>query len=60
MVEKRQQKALISIRVTNKFKDEFDKLAESKGMTLPDFIRFILTQYIENERNKQIMNDIEM
>ncbi len=51
-MEKRQQKALISVRVTNKFKDEFEKLAESKGMTLPDFIRFVLMQYLENERNK--------
>ena len=52
MMEKRQQKDLISVRVTNKFKKEYEKLAESKGMTLPDLVRFILTQYLENERNK--------
>lgn len=52
MAEKRQQKALIAVRVTNKFKKEYEKLAESKGMTLPDLVRFILTQYLENERNK--------
>jgi len=52
LMEKRQQKALISVRVTNKFKSEYEILAESKGMTLPDLVRYILMQYLENERNK--------
>jgi len=51
-VEKRLQKDLISVRVTSKFKKEYEKLSDSKGMTLPDLIRFVLTQYLENERNK--------
>lgn len=51
-MKKRQQKELISVRVTNKFKSEFERLAEEKGITLPDLVRYILTQYLENERNK--------
>ena len=51
-MEKRQQKDLISVRVTNKFKSDYERLADSKGMTLPDLVRFILAQYLENERNK--------
>jgi antitoxin component of RelBE/YafQ-DinJ toxin-antitoxin module len=49
-MEKRQQKELISVRVTNKFKSEFEKLAETKGITLPDLVRYVLMQYLENER----------
>lgn len=52
-MERRKQKELIAVRVTNKFKQEFEKIAESKGMTLPDLVRYILTQYLENERNKE-------
>ena len=52
IMESRKQKALISVRVTNKFKSEYETLAELKGMTLPDLVRYILMQYLENERNK--------
>lgn len=52
MVERRQQKELISVRVTTKFKSDYEKLAEVKGMTLPDLVRYVLIQYLENERNK--------
>lgn len=52
-MERRQQKELIAVRVTNKFKAEFKKIAESKGMTLPDLVRYILTQYLENERSRK-------
>jgi|GEM_PF-7100041 len=48
MSDKRQQKALLSVRVTNKFKEDLEKIAEDKGMTLPDFIRYVLTDYKEN------------
>ena len=50
-MEKRQAKELISVRVTGNFKKELERIAEDKNMTLPDFIRYILTQYLENERN---------
>jgi antitoxin component of RelBE/YafQ-DinJ toxin-antitoxin module len=52
-MERRQKTAQISLRVTNKFKKEFEKIAESKGMTLPDLIRYILTQYLESERKTE-------
>lgn len=50
-MEKRIQKELIAVRVTNKFKQDFEKIAEEKGITLPDLIRYILTQYLEKYRN---------
>jgi antitoxin component of RelBE/YafQ-DinJ toxin-antitoxin module len=51
-MDKRKQKDLISVRVTTNFKKEYEKLAEEKNMTLPDLIRYILVQFLDNERNK--------
>jgi len=52
-MEKRQQKELIAVRVTNKFKQELIDIANKKGWTLPDLIKLILGQYVENERNSK-------
>jgi hypothetical protein len=52
-MEKRQKKDQIYARVTIKFKRELEKLAEEKGMTLPDLIRYVMTTYLENERNNK-------
>lgn len=56
-MERRQKTAQLAVRVTNKFKKELEILGESKGMMLPDFVRYILMQYLENERNKKNSND---
>jgi len=52
-MEKRQQKELIAVRVTGKFKNELINIANDKGWSLPDLIKFILGQYVENERNNK-------
>ena len=53
-LERRKQKDLISVRVTNKFKNEYNKIAEEKDMTLPDLVRYILTDYKEKHRKEKI------
>jgi hypothetical protein len=57
-MEHRQKVAQLSVRVTNKFKKDLELLGESKGMTLPDFVRYILSSYLENERKKKNDGDI--
>jgi antitoxin component of RelBE/YafQ-DinJ toxin-antitoxin module len=59
MAESRKQKALISVRVTNKFKEDLEKIAEDKGNTLPDLVRYVLMEYLEKERNNKKMKDTE-
>ncbi|MDV3429220.1 MAG: hypothetical protein LIR50_19705 [Bacillota bacterium] len=49
-MDSRKQKALLSVRVTNKFKKQLEDIADSKGITLPDLVRFILTSYIEENK----------
>ena len=53
-MEKRKQKELLAVRVTEKFKKQLEDIAEKKGMTLPDLHRYILTKYIDsnNEQTK--------
>jgi antitoxin component of RelBE/YafQ-DinJ toxin-antitoxin module len=52
-MEARKQKELISIRATTKFKNQLQKIADKKGMTLPALVRYILMQYMENESNNE-------
>jgi antitoxin component of RelBE/YafQ-DinJ toxin-antitoxin module len=49
-MDSRKQKALLSVRVTTKFKQQLENIADKKGITLPDLIRFILTSYIEDNK----------
>lgn len=51
-MDTRKQKALLSVRVTTKFKKQLENIADEKGMTLPDLMRFILTSYIEDNKEK--------
>lgn len=52
-MEKRKQKELMAVRVTTKFKTDYETLAQQKGMTLPDLMRYILTDYLEKSRNTE-------
>jgi hypothetical protein len=56
-MEHRQKSSQISVRVTNKFKRELEFISEEKGMTLPDFVRYILITYLESERNNKHIQD---
>jgi len=58
MSDKRQQKDLIAVRVTSKFKTDLEKVAEEKGMTLPDLVRYILTDYKENRIYEEIRDKL--
>jgi antitoxin component of RelBE/YafQ-DinJ toxin-antitoxin module len=52
MTESRKQKDLVSVRVTTKFKKQLEDIAEDKGMTLPDYVRFVLANAIEEYEMK--------
>ncbi|RLF41155.1 MAG: hypothetical protein DRN12_03825 [Thermoplasmata archaeon] len=41
----------INVRITEKMYAELEKIAESKGLTLPDLIRHVLVEYIERHKS---------
>jgi len=47
-MDSRKQKELIAVRATSKFKKQLENIAENKGMTLPDLVRYILAKYIDD------------
>ena len=51
----------ICIRVSNKFKQQVEKLAEDQEMTVAEFIRNLIMKYMnetENNKNKEQSGDI--
>lgn len=49
------KKDAITIRVTPRFKQKLEKLAEHNKRTLADYIRLELEKIIENEENEGIL-----
>lgn len=45
MSDRRQQKELIAVRVTDKFKKDMEKIAEEKGMTLTRLSQIYINNY---------------
>lgn len=45
------KKQSIGIRVTPRFKQKLEKIAEKHGHSLSDFIRYELQKIVENEEN---------
>jgi len=42
----------ISVRVTDKMYETLERIAEEKGVTLPDLVRHILLEYIESHKTQ--------
>jgi antitoxin component of RelBE/YafQ-DinJ toxin-antitoxin module len=40
----------LQIRVTEKFKQAIEEIAEKKGMTISDYVRYIIQKDLENQR----------
>jgi len=52
----------IGFRVSNKFKKQVEKLASEQEMTVAEFLRYLVLNYInnlDNSKKQEILNDIE-
>lgn len=52
----------IGFRVSNKFKRQVEKLAAEQEMTVAEFLRYLVMNYInnlENYKKEEILKDIE-
>ena len=52
----------IGFRVSNKFKKQVEKLANEQEMTVAEFLRYLVLNYInnlDNSKKQEILNDIE-
>jgi hypothetical protein len=53
MTTPKKPKELISVKAKAEFIEELAELADEKNIDFPDFIRFILFEYVENERKSK-------
>jgi hypothetical protein len=52
----------IGFRVSNKFKKQVEKLATEQEMTMAEFLRYLVMDYInklDNDKKKEILKDID-
>lgn len=52
----------IGFRVSNKFKKQVEKLAKDQEMTVAEFLRYLVMDYInklDNNKKNEIFKDIE-
>jgi len=52
----------IGFRVSNKFKKQVELLASEQEMTVAEFLRYLVLNYINNlekDKKSEILNDIE-
>lgn len=52
----------IGFRVSNKFKKQVEKLATEQEMTVAEFLRYLVMDYInklENDKKNEILKDID-
>jgi antitoxin component of RelBE/YafQ-DinJ toxin-antitoxin module len=40
----------LQIRVSEKMKADIEEIAEKRGMTISDYVRYIITKDLENQR----------
>ena len=51
------QDKLIQIKVSQRFKERLQKIAQFRGLPLSTYIKFVLTEYIKNE---EILENIDL
>lgn len=52
----------IGFRVSNKFKKQVERLATEQEMTVAEFLRYLVMDYInkfDNDKKKEILKDID-